>query len=409
MSNHSLRRYFPGLNSLRAYAALFVLIGHVPMNQGSAGLPNPHWGALFYRGGPAVSFFFALSGFLITYLLLEERERTGGISVRAFYVRRVLRIWPLYFLVIAFGLVFYNLLLPRLGIDYSVEYPLGLAVVLYLLFLPNLMNSLYAVGGILNPTWSIGIEEQFYLVWAPVVRRWHGKVLQVSAGVLVLSLALFAWTHVNPLGLEEMHKFFVQLKFHFMAAGAVTAWVLYHRSGRLLSLPVFTRPWLKWLLFLFLAQYYFFDLVPLHWFVTECAEMVLYCWLIVELGANPANRLRVYNRFTEWLGGISYGLYMFHMVAIYATSWLFLRTSFWQDHLPLYLLSYYALAVGLTVLLSYLSYRFFEAPILRLKRCFGGAPEALPRASASGFAAAPPPSGGVASAPAVTGPIEENS
>lgn len=403
------RRYFPGLNSLRAYAALFVLIGHVPLNQGSAGLPSLHWGALFYRGGPAVSFFFALSGFLITYLLLEEREQTGGISVRAFYVRRVLRIWPLYFLVIAFGLAFYNLLLPRLGIDYRVEYPLGLAVVFYLLFLPNLMNSLYSVGGILNPTWSIGIEEQFYLLWAPVVRRWHGKLLQVSAGVLALSLALFAWTQVNPLGLEEMQKFFIQLKFHFMAAGAMTACWLHRRPARLLALPVFTRPWLQWLLFLFLAQYYFLDLVPMHWFVTECAELVLYCWLIVELGANPANRLRIYGRRTEWLGGISYGIYMFHMVAIYATSWLFLRTSFWRGHLPLYLVAYYTLAVGLTVLLSYLSYRFFEAPILRLKRRFGGAPGSLPRSAVSGFATAPPPAAGVGSAPAVAGSIEERS
>jgi len=58
--------HFRGLDSLRFLAALFVVIGHIPLNQGSARLPSPNWGAFFYRGAPAVSFFFTLSGFLIT-------------------------------------------------------------------------------------------------------------------------------------------------------------------------------------------------------------------------------------------------------------------------------------------------------------------------------------------------------
>src|SRR5215203_4032689 len=161
--------HFKGLNSLRFFAALFVVIGHIPLNQGSVGLPNPSYGALFFRGAPAVSFFFTLSGFLITYLLLEERRRTGDVDVRSFYLRRVCRIWPLYFAVVFFGLFFYNALLPALGIGYRVEYSLPLAVLLYTFFLPNLMNSLYTVGGILNPSWSIGVEEQFYLFWAPAM------------------------------------------------------------------------------------------------------------------------------------------------------------------------------------------------------------------------------------------------
>ena len=116
--------HFRGLDSLRFLAALCVILGHIPMNQDSVGLPNPHWGAIFYRGAPAVYFFFTLSGFLITYLLLEERRRTGDVQVRGFYLRRACRIWPLYFLIVAFGLVFYNFVLPRLGIPYRIEYSL---------------------------------------------------------------------------------------------------------------------------------------------------------------------------------------------------------------------------------------------------------------------------------------------
>ena len=181
-----MTRRFPGLDSLRFLAAAFVVIGHVPMTQGSIGLPNPTWSATFFRGSHAVCFFFTLSGFLITYLLLEEERRSSTIDVTRFYLRRICRIWPLYFAVVAVGLLFYNWLLPLVGIPYEVRYGLPTAVLLYTLFLPNLMNSLYTVGGILNPLWSIGIEEQFYLAWAPLAKRARQRLPIVIGAVLVL-------------------------------------------------------------------------------------------------------------------------------------------------------------------------------------------------------------------------------
>ncbi len=362
--------HFPGLDSLRAYAALFVVIGHVPLNQASLGLPNPHYGALFFRGATAVSFFFTLSGFLITYLLLGEQARRGRIDVKAFYLRRVLRIWPLYYTVVLCGLLFYNALLPRLGIAYEVRYPLPLAAALYVLFLPNLMNSLYAVGGILNPTWSIGIEEQFYLSWAPALRRWHHRLPALAAAVLVASLATFL---LSPLAVGEVGwapKFLDQLKFHFMAAGALAAWALFHHRERLLASPVFRRPWLQGLLGLLVVQFYFVDVFHFGRNTAELFQLALYPWLLVEIGANPARRLPLTNRPAEYLGRISYGLYMLHMPVVYATSWLLARSGWLRGHLLLYVLAYYGLALGLTVGVAALSYRYLETPILRLKERF---------------------------------------
>lgn len=358
---------FPGLDSLRAYAALFVVIGHIPMNQESVGLPSAAPGALFFRGAPAVSFFFTLSGFLITYLLLEEQQRHGTIDVRAFYLRRVLRIWPLYFATIAFGLCFYNTLLPWLGIPYPVEYHPALAVVLYVFFLPNLMNSLYTVGGLLNPTWSIGIEEQFYLAWAPVLKRWHHRLPRIAAAVLFISFTAYLVNRLNPFHLGWAVKFFDQLKFHFMAAGALAAWALRERREALLALPVFTRPWLQWALGLFLAQYFLVDLWPMPWWLEELAQLGLFTWLVVEVGANPRRRMRLENSLAEWLGKISYGIYMLHMIAIYATSWLFEHSTWWVGSPWLYYPGYYGLAVALAVGLAALSFRCFEGPLLALK------------------------------------------
>jgi peptidoglycan/LPS O-acetylase OafA/YrhL len=363
-----LRRvHFRGLNSLRFFAALFVVLGHIPMNQGSAGLPNPSYGALFFRGAWAVAFFFALSGFLITYLLLDEERRTGTIAVRSFYLRRVCRIWPLYFAVVAFGLSFYNLLLPRLGIPYPVAYSVPLAAFLYTFFLPNLMNSLYTVGGILNPLWSIGLEEQFYLAWAPAVKRWLASLPRICIAVLAASFGIFCLNHFRLLGAGAPQLFFGQLKFHFMAAGALAAWSLHRHPEKFIRLPVFRSRALQVVLLLLLLELYLTGRIPWGWLGEEIVQLVLYVWLIVTVSANPRNVIRAEVPAFEYLGVISYGIYMLHMIAVYLTSAVFQRSSWWHDRFWLYCFAYYGMALGLTVLMAHLSYRWFEQPFLRLK------------------------------------------
>jgi peptidoglycan/LPS O-acetylase OafA/YrhL len=360
------KTHFPGLNSLRFFAAFFVVIGHIPMNQESLGLPNPHHGALFFRGSTAVSFFFTLSGFLITWLLLAEAQRTGGVDVRRFYLRRVCRIWPLYFLIVFFGLAFYNLLLPRAGIHYPVEYGVPFALLLYTFLLPNLMNSLYTVGGILNPLWSIGVEEQFYLVWGPAVKRFHRVLPRLCWGVLALSL-LVAWmSQLGVFGWGTMRKFTDQLEIHFMAAGALCAWALHRHRERFLALPLFSNRALQAVLFVLLLDFYLTYFI--RWgLADEVAQMCLYSWLIVTVAANPRNVIRVETRAFEYLGTISYGLYLYHMIAVYMTSAAFKAWRWWEGNLWLYGIAYYAMAFGLTVLFASVSYRWFEMPFLRLK------------------------------------------
>jgi peptidoglycan/LPS O-acetylase OafA/YrhL len=371
--------HFQGLNSLRFLAALFVVIGHIPLNQASVGLPHPSYGALFFRGAPAVAFFFALSGFLITYLLLEERRRTGTVEVRSFYLRRICRIWPLYFAVVAFGLFFYNALLPAAGIPYEVKYPVPLAVLLYTLFLPNLMNTLYKVGGILNPLWSIGIEEQFYLGWAPAMKRVRERVPALCWSVLAASVLLYGLSHFGVFGVHEWKNFVSQLKFHFMAAGGLCAWWLHRRRDRFLALPVFFNRGLQVVLFALLADYYLFNLAGWNGLAEEAVQIALYPWLIVNVAANPRNVIRVENRVFDYLGTISYGIYMLHMLAVYATSGLFRATSWWGGHLWLYCAAYYGVALGLTTLLAHLSSRWLERPFLRLKDRRFSLPAPAPR------------------------------
>jgi peptidoglycan/LPS O-acetylase OafA/YrhL len=124
----------PNLDPLRFVLASLVVFYHVPAVSATVGVA--HWDALpvLHRGTPAVFVFFVLSGFLITYLLLREKTRTGTVSIRKFYVRRLLRIWPVYYLVLFFGLAYYNVLLPLMGVDFTVAYDLWEALALNVYF-----------------------------------------------------------------------------------------------------------------------------------------------------------------------------------------------------------------------------------------------------------------------------------
>jgi peptidoglycan/LPS O-acetylase OafA/YrhL len=175
-------------------------MSHAHLTMVRVGFTGPEFPTQFFqRGGASVDFFFTLSGFLITWPLLQERDETGDVSLSKFYLRRACRIWPLYFLILALGFAGFGILYPRVFHAPYFEFPLLKGLVLYLVFLPNAMATFYKVG-LLYPLWSIGVEEQFYLFWAPVVkfcrRRLFLAILSFTIVIFVFQLLvdLHRWT-----------------------------------------------------------------------------------------------------------------------------------------------------------------------------------------------------------------------
>ena len=161
--------YFPNLNGLRFFAALSVMVYHFF----GINVLNGHFGVIL---------FFVLSGFLITYLLLEELKNTDTISIKKFYVRRILRIWPLYFFILLLSTV---LIFFETGIDNSYSQ----ALPYYLFFIPNLafvMNIGIKYAVVL---WSVGAEEQFYLVWPWIIRK-----IKVKKLILIFLIMILFWS-----------------------------------------------------------------------------------------------------------------------------------------------------------------------------------------------------------------------
>lgn len=369
--------YFPGLHGLRFFAALLVVFGHVELLKDYHGFPNAHsHPAVYEMGRMGVTFFFVLSGFLITYLLLTERRVAGTIAVRKFYVRRVLRIWPLYFLLVA--LAFF--VLPRLPFFHvpalSPEMPtyFGYTLPLFVCLLPQLALSVYPPVPFAEPLWSIGVEEQFYLLWPLLLKRVRNvfalSVGVVVAGFLVKQLALTLGSQSrDPEALKYWNyvvSFFYFTRIECMAVGALGAWLVF--AGRR-AVPGFLYHRATQLAVYALTAYAL--LTPAHKPVFNYTlYSALFGVIILNIATNPRSLVRVESRVFRFLGNISYSVYMFHEIAI-KISMNALRSfggAKFDDAASNVAL--YALSLLLTLGLASLSYLFFESLFLRLKPSF---------------------------------------
>lgn len=371
--NNSSHVYFPGLGALRFLAAAVVFFSHIELFRQRAGLEH-HYDHVFVSeaGRLAVTFFFVLSGFLITYLLLREQGRTGTVSAGKFYIRRILRIWPAYFLVL--GLCFF-VLPPLVGVLGLKEAELPAAhfpqnLLLFLFFLPNLAISIYPPVALAEPLWSIGVEEQFYLVWPWLVRGLK-KMLPYFLLALIVALPLLRlWlghlcltaTDASEYALRaKFFSFFYYFRIDSMAMGGLAAWLLY--KERFLSrlfhplVQLLAVAGLVVLLLLMTAPVYE------HIFFAACFAL-----LVLNIAANPRSLLRLRFKAGDVLGNCSYSFYLFHELVIALGIWFF-RDIVKADlndgttEILLTLVSFLA-----TLGLSWLSWHYLEAFFLRRKK-----------------------------------------
>ncbi len=384
------RIYFPGLNGLRFFAATAVIFTHVELMKKYLGFDHLwmaagsrvssfpalhvlrgeiHWAQpLFAEAGPlGVIFFFVLSGFLITFLLLAERKLRGSIATGAFYLRRILRIWPLYFFVLVLGFF----VLPHIPWFFAGEQTARFhehfsgSLLFYLLFLPNVAYALYMAVPNIGQSWSIGVEEQFYLLWPLLIkytRRTLAAIIGFAAVLVVLKAIAVAFASDCP----ALLKFLAMSKLECMALGGAGAWVLFHRRERLLR--VVHHP---------ITQGAAFAALPLLLYFTPAflqnGVHLLYSGvflvIILNVAANPASLLKLENQTLNFLGRISYGIYMYHLMVVVFVLQLARRCWPATDRLgPLQNLLVYAATLLLTVVVSYLSYRYLEKWFIRRKK-----------------------------------------
>lgn len=356
--------YLPGLNGLRAIAALAVVVSHVTLDLGKFGLDATILGTDsagrpqgLLLAGFGVSIFFALSGFLITYLLLLESMRTK-ISLPKFYLRRILRIWPLYYLYL-----FVTSVILWLCEDEN----LAVTLPYYVFFAPNIPFILGVPLSYLAHYWSLGVEEQFYLLWPVLIKQFAHKALGITillASVLIsIKLLLHVWMP-GSIAETSLHV----TRFQCMLIGAIGA-ILHKEKHVYLLIWIDNKitQSIAWGFILLLAinRFHLASVID-----NEIISVVAVALIIGQI--EQRNRLIcLENEFFDFLGRISYGIYVIHPLVI-----LLCATIFRPMIAPG--AGGYALAYGtvlaFTIAGAYLLNRYVEKPFLLLKSRFAVVP-----------------------------------
>ncbi len=363
--------YFKNLNGLRFFAALLVFMQHSTMfKKGLSPSLNFFSDPLFNGiGGYGVKFFFVLSGFLITYLLSHEIKATGDLDIKKFYVRRALRIWPLYFLVGIGGTIVGPMVLSKLGI--VAESSVGTNLGFLFLFAVNFQLIFFEYNrGIVEILWSVCIEEQFYLIWAPMVKHFQNALLGISVLAIAIGLATpFAFDLLassTQLEMTQPNYFFTTSAFLFFGFGSLGAYLL-RRNEALFEGPLFHKG--IQLFGLVLSVVLIFTLIPVNPALKKYAYnffVALLFMYVILVAIAPNSVLSLENPFLKTLGKISYGIYVYHTFVLQIMVRVFYKI-FPSPSLLVYEVLFPIVALGTTVLISYLSYHWFESFFLRRK------------------------------------------
>ena len=344
--------YLKGLNGIRAIAAMAVIHAHTSMRLPDFGISELAHSDL---AGFGVTVFFSLSGFLITFLLINEINETSSINIHKFYVRRVLRIWPLYFFYLLINIfavyIFTNIFYPdRIGY--------------YLTFLPNIP---YVFGGQypnVGHYWSLGVEEQFYLFW-PVFILYARRNMLMS---LLMFIGVFLMIKVGALlyfgGYSSEYTFIYVTRFDCMAIGALGAWVYKWyplQASYLAHTAVQIMAWSVIALTAF-SRFHIFSVID-H----EIMAAITVCLIIGQvMQEEKKSFISLENKYLDFLGKISFGLYVYHPLLIFLLS----NIIHFEQYSLINILCVYLVVLLISVLIAYISYRYLETPFLRLKNKF---------------------------------------
>jgi len=349
----SKRVYFEGLNPLRFLAAFAVLIFHSSQWYHYK-FDTPF--KMFLHNLPiAVDFFFILSGFLIIYLLLVEKENSGTVHLKNFYIRRFLRIFPLYYLIILISYLFLR----------QIETPVVWGKFLY--FWGNfqiIAENRWTLAS-LNPLWSISIEEHFYLFIPFLVGLIPVKHLKYLFWIIIITAVAYRFYITKAVPNNWMHIYMHTLsQMDLLAIGGLLALYHYHHKFKF-RLPAFLYliTLVGFIILMTLVDSK--DYTTLYNAVIKkyaFSIVLILIFLFFVFDDNPAYVFIKQNKILNYLGKISYGIYLYNAMVIDLLERIPWLAQHYAIKLPLDIL--------LTMALATLSFELFEKKFLKLKNKF---------------------------------------
>ncbi len=365
--------FFPNLDGLRFFCFLSVFLFHsFATDYKYIADSNLYWFVkkiIAGNGNLGVNFFFVLSGFLITYLLIVEREKFGKINIGNFYARRILRIWPLFYFCVFFGFIIFPVIKAAFGQvpNETANWPY------YLGFLNNLdfINSGLPDSSVLGILWSVAIEEQFYLVWPllltiiPVRYYYHLFALIITASLL------FRLYHVNNTMILEHHTISCVSD---MTVGGLSAQLVYFHKN--FKEKIGNQKMMSWIILYLGVIAVFLFRKELFWgnqFLQAADRLIvsiLFALVILEQNYAKESLFKMSKyKLISRLGTYTYGLYCLHMIGILIVA-VSLRTAGLNTNVYEVIFLEGGLSLFITIVLAWFSYTYFEAWFLKIKNRF---------------------------------------
>ncbi len=336
----------PQLDAIRGLTVLLVLIHNTDV------YPSLHLGLIAANGWMGVDLFFVLSGFLITGILVDTKK-SGG-YFRNFYARRCLRIWPLYYSALLFMFVVVPLLRPSEA--QTVFAARSSPWWAYPLFLQNFLIPIpTAATGLLGVTWSLAVEEQFYLIWPLVVRFCsEAQLRRIAISVICISPALRFYLALHQVNIYS--NTFCRLDG--LMAGAFLATTI--RSSSFVASRFVAPAWIALLVSAPLAL--ILDTFHARWIVFSLVALASVSFVYVGIFSKQRwLQALLGNQFLLYTGTISYGIYLLEKIPPD------LAKTFRLDQHPFLAFS---ITTAATYILAAMSWNLLEKPFLRLKARF---------------------------------------
>ncbi len=330
---------------------------------------NTVFGKVLDVGQLGVNLFFVLSGFLITYLLIVEVRETGSINIKNFYLRRVLRIWPVYYVVVLIFVFLIPSFIGSLAKEYAEIGPRN--IINYLFFLVNFDHINYGINFRWSTVlWSVSVEEQFYLLWPLALSILPIRRLPLFLGFLIVFSLIFRGVYFDSYRMVHYHTLSV---LGDLSIGALGAWLALNKSD-FVSKCVRVAPGWKVIVYItglvvLIFRYDIFEgmyLTPLIGLVGS----VYFLFIILEQTYSSTSffKMKNFSLLTQY-GKYTYGLYSYHFIAIFMLSGF--RTYFNIDPRNMVFFCFAVIAsLGLSIVGARLSYAYMEEPLLKLKSKF---------------------------------------